>query len=220
MARIFTSLSTLAICILIACHAKAQSYTFDYNNNGSRVCLVTSKVNLSTPSVQLIFLDSTQNTTQPSYVYRRSLGTHTWTNVATALAPGTGTWTDNNVSLGQCWEYQVKRLNSWNFNGTNYDATGYTLGALLKDNGNYKGQMILLVANDVISNVAAQYATLKQDFANDGWFVRELAVPRATSWDDATQALSIKNQIITLYNNAPTNDKPKAILSRSCALAT
>ncbi|MFM2385311.1 MAG: putative adhesin [Bacteroidota bacterium] len=211
MARIFTSLSVLAICVIIACKAKAQSYTFDYNNNGSRVCLVTSKVNLSTPSVQLIFLDSAQNTTQPSYVYRRSLGTHTWTNVASALAPGTGTWTDNNVSLGQCWEYQVKRLNTWNFNGTNYDATGYTLGTLLKDNSNYKGQMILLVANDVISNVAVQYATLKQDFANDGWFVRELAVPRATSWDDAAQALSIKNQIVTIYNNAPANDKPKAI---------
>jgi Secretion system C-terminal sorting domain len=144
-------------------------------------------------------------------VYKRALGTTAWGLVANALPPGTGHWIDSNVSAGSKWEYQIKRLSTYNYNGINYDATGYTAGCMLSDNSNYKGQLILLVAADVADSLATKYLRLKKELTGEGWFVKELLVPRATNWDSGNEVVIIKNQIINLYNAAPIGDKPKAL---------
>lgn len=203
-------LKTLLL-FLIVLNANAQNYTFNFNANGRRVCLVSSAVDLNNETVKLIFHDSLSNSNEPLFINRRLLGTHTWSSVASNINAGTGHWVDTNVTLGEVWEYQVKRQSTWVFAGTTYDATGYTLGALLNDNATYKGQLILLVANDVPVNLATKYIRLQRELTNEGWFVNELVVPRATNWDSGNQVVEIKNQIQTLYNNAPSNDKPKAI---------
>lgn len=189
----------------------AQNFSFNFNTSGRRVCLVSSEADLNNKQVKLIFHDSLSNTNEPLSLYRRALGTHTWTNIATNLAAGTGHWIDNNVTLGEVWEYQVKRQNTWTFAGNTYDATGYTMGALLSDNATYKGQIILLVANDIPTTLTTKYNRLKKELTNDGWFVQDLIVPRATNWDSGNEVVNIKNQIISLYNNAPANDKPKML---------
>ncbi len=155
--------------------------------------------------------DSASNNNEPIYINRRQLGTYTWTSVASALPAGTGSWIDNNVNAGEIWEYQVRRQNTWNFQSINYDAIGYTIGALQNDNAVYKGEMILLVANDVVTSLPAKYNRLKKELTADGWFVNELVVPRASNWDSGNEVVTIKNQIMSIYNNAPTNDKPKAL---------
>ena len=189
----------------------AQNYSFDFNSSGRRVCLVSSEINSGNNEVKILFLDSFNNATEPIFVYRRALGSSTWTSVANSLPAGTAQWIDNNVNPGEIWEYQVKRQNTWNYTNQNYDAVGYTMGILAHDNTNYKGQMILLVSNDIPNNLAIKYTRLKKEFTADGWFVNELIVPRATNWDSGIDVVGIKNQITTIYNNAPTNDKPKAL---------
>ena len=201
----------LLFAMLFGVFACSQNYTFDFNTSGRRVCLVSTQVYLNTPSVKLFFHDSISNTTEPLAVYRRLLGSQTWANVASALTPGTGHWVDSNVNAGEIWEYQVKRQNTWTYKGNTYDAIGYTIGALLPDNTNYKGQMILLVANDIPTSLTAKYVRLKKELTHDGWFVNELIVPKATSWDSGNEVVTIKNQITTIYNNAPQTDKPKVI---------
>jgi hypothetical protein len=189
----------------------AQNYSFNFAATGRRVCLVSSKVTANNSSVKIIFHDSLSNTSEPLFVNKRLLGTTTWSNVAANITPGTGHWIDTNVNNGEVWEYQVKRNNTWSFASTNYSAVGYTLGAVLNDNSVYKGQMILLVAQDIPTNLATKYFRLKKELTNEGWFVNELVVPKATSWDSGNQVATIKTQIQNIYNAAPATDKPKVL---------
>lgn len=201
-----------AILFLVTINAVyAQNYSFNFAATGRRVCLVSSKVAANNSSVKIIFHDSLSNTSEPLFVNKRLLGSNSWSNVASNITPGTGHWIDTNVSAGEVWEYQVKRNNTWSFASTNYSAVGYTLGALLTDNSVYKGQMILLVAQDIPINLATKYFRLKKEITNDGWFVNELIVPKATSWDSGNQVVTIKTQIQNIYNAAPTTDKPKVL---------
>lgn len=201
-----------AILFFISINAVfAQNYSFNFAATGRRVCLVSSKVAANNSSVKIIFHDSLSNTSEPLFVNKRLLGTTSWSNVASNIIPGTGHWIDTNVSAGEVWEYQVKRNNTWSFASTNYSAVGYTLGALLTDNSVYKGQMILLVAQDIPTNLATKYFRLKKELTNEGWFVNELVVPKATSWDSGNQVVTIKTQIQNIYNAAPTTDKPKVL---------
>jgi hypothetical protein len=197
--------------IVLQATATAQNYTFDFTTSGRRVCLVAAAINSTGNTVRIQLLDSLANTTEPLDIYRRLYGTTVWTKVATALPPGTGHWTDNNVAVGERWEYQVKRKNTWNFESVNYDATGYTMGCLQSDNTNYKGQLLLVVANDVPVNLTAKYNRLKKELTADGWLINEVIVPRANSWNSGNEVVTIKNQIKAVYNNAPANDKPKLL---------
>jgi Secretion system C-terminal sorting domain len=201
----------IVLLILMPFLGFSQNYNFDFGNIGRRVCRVSSVVNITIPNVKIIIHDSVTNTTQPITISRRPLNTNTWTTIASNLPPNTGNYIDNNVVLGQIWEYQVKRNNTFLYNGTNYNATGYTLGTLAKDNSLPKGQMILLVANDMVNNLSVKYNRLKSELSADGWQINELVVPRATNWDSGNQVVTIKNQIINIYNNAAANDKPKVL---------
>lgn len=193
---------------------KAQifsNFSSNYSNYGQRVCLVETTINTITPSVTINFLDAASNTNNVTSVYRRALNNNTWTVQVSNLPAGTTSWTDNNVVLGDAWEYQVRRTSNYIFNGTNYDAIGYTCAALLYDQTNYKGQMILLVAQSLLNNISTKITRLKKDLTADGWFVNEIVVSDATNWDSGTEVVSIKNQITSIYNNAPLLDKPKAL---------
>jgi hypothetical protein len=190
--------------------SKSQNFTFDFNTSGRRVCPLETRVDTVNKWVKLFFLDSLSNTTEPLEVYKRSFGTNAWQSVAN-LQAGTGNWVDNAVNNGEVWEYQVKRQNTWNYNGLNYPAIGYTIGSLAKDKTGYRGRMILLTANDVVTGQNIKYTRLKKELTGDGWLVQELTVPRATNWDSQNEVVTIKNQITTLYNNAPLGDKPKCI---------
>jgi hypothetical protein len=201
----------ILIILLQFCQLKAQNFSFNFNTSGRRVCLVSSEVNIAKNEVKILFLDSLTNTSEPIFVNRRALGTTAWTNVASALPAGIGHWIDRNVSRGQTWEYQVKRLSTWKYGGVDYDATGYTLGSLLSDNTNYKGQMILLVADDIPAALAIKYIRLKKEITADGWFVNELIVPKARNWDSGIEVVTIKNQIKSIYNSAAISDKPKLL---------
>lgn len=201
------------VLALMIINGYSQNYNFNFNTSGRRVCLVSTKVDLNAENVKVIFHDSLSNTTESINVFKRTLGSQSWTSVASNLSPGTGHWYDTNVNIGEIWEYQVKRQNTWTYLGSTYDAIGYTIGALLNDNTNYKGQMILLVSDDIptFQFLSEKYIRLKKEITNDGWFVNELIVPRATSWDSGNEVVTIKNQIMSIYNNAPPTDKPKAI---------
>ena len=201
----------VAFILYFTLGVNAQNYTFDFNSSGRRVCLVSSEVNLNDEEVKLIFHDSLSNNSEALFVSRRQLGDSIWTSVASDITAGTGHWIDNNVALGDLWEYQVKRQNTWGFDGQIFDAVGYTIGSLAYDNTEYKGQMILLVSEDIPFNISDKYMRLKKEITADGWYINELVVPRATSWDSGAEVVDIKNQITIIYENAPTQDKPKTL---------
>ena len=188
--------------------AGAQAnFSFDFSNNGQRVCLVDVAVSLAPPSVTIHFLDAAANTTQTTNVYRRHLygSGADWVLVASGLAAGTTNWTDNAVAYGEVWEYQVKRIHGAGF------STGYTAAAVGYDQSNYRGRMILLTADNIATGLPSRYAELKKDLTGDGWQVQEIIVPVAYGWDSGDTVVGIRLQIQSLYNAAPANDKPKQL---------
>lgn len=203
----------ISFIIVLFTNLSAQNYTFNFNINGSRVCLAECEVDMVTPAVTVKLLDASSNSSLSSDIYRRSLyGTgNDWVLVAENLPAGTAEWIDSNVSLGEVWEYKIKRNDTWTYAAQTYDAVGYTVGSLLKDNSDYQGQMILLVANNVVDELPEKYNRLKKEITADGWFVNEIIVDKAASWYSGDTILGIKSQINTIYNSAPENDKPKVI---------
>jgi hypothetical protein len=202
---------SIVFLVLIQSFVFSQNYSFNFNTSGRRVCLVSSEVDTTNRKVNILFLDSLSNSLEPLIIYRRLFGTKNWIKMATAIPPGSGHWTDDNVAPGDIWEYQVKRQNTWSYLSKQYDATGYTIACMQSDNTKYKGQMILLVANDITDNLYVKYIRLKREIAADGWLVNDIVVPRASSWDCGSEVVNIKNQISNFYNNAPLDDKPKVI---------
>lgn len=176
---------------------------------GQRVCLVDAIVTSNPASVTLNFLDASFNTTDAFSVYRRQMygdGTD-WILQVANLPPGTTTWTDTNVSLGDIWEYQIRRTSTnW---GT---AFGYIAASVYHDQSDYQGQMILMIADEVATNLPNEVLRLKKDLTADGWYVNELVVPKGIfNYDIGAEVVTVKSQITFIYNNAPINDKPKVL---------
>ena len=185
----------LLLSLLASISIDAQNFTFSFWGTGQRVCLTDATIDISVPSATIHFRESQQNTTQPVTVYRRPKNGNgsDWLPVAINLPPGTSSWTDMNVETGDVWEYQVRRSTA------SSDAIGYTMASLNYDQSNYRGQMILLVADNIRTAMPEKLEELKRDLTGDGWFVNELIVPRAFGWDSRDTVLTIKNQISEIY---------------------
>lgn len=183
---------------------------FDYNTSGKRVCLTETTYDENQNKVTIYLLDANQNVSDKTFIYRRNAMDKDWQLIASDLAPGTLSYTDENVEKGKVYEYQIKRKNTWSYKGIDYDAIGYTSCATLADRTGYRGQMILLISNDVAA-LTDEIKTLKSDLTNDGWFVNVLEVVRAEGWDSRSEVIFIKQQIDQIYDAAPADDKPKQL---------
>lgn len=193
--------------ILFISNAYTQQFTFNFNSTGQRVCLADAAVDTITPSATIYFRDAQYNTNRTTSVYRRQpngLGSD-WIQVATALPAGTASWTDYNVSKGEVWEYQIKRNNG------STEATGYTTASIAADQTSYRGRIVLLLASNIDNLLPEKINILIKDLTGDGWYVQKLVVPRANGWNSGDTVIGIRNQLISIYNNAPANDKPKLL---------
>ncbi len=191
----------------------AQQFSFDFANHGRRVCLVETIVNPILGEAEIRFLDAADNTEYSTSVYRRRLNApgNAWQALALDLPAGTSSYIDRNLGTGQAWEYQVRRKDTWQYAAFTYDAIGYTAGAMLLDRTNPQGQLILLVAEDVVQNLPSEYERLKRELTADGWWVKELIVARASDWDSGETVSEIRSRIQDIYQDAPTDDKPRQL---------
>ncbi len=182
---------------------------FSYTDDGTKVCLVDASIQTNPPAVILHFLDAELNTEQYTSVRRRPLygNGDEWELMQAGIAPGTESWTDYEVEMGQVWEYQVKRINA--------DATfaiGYCGASLQHDQSDYRGQMILMMAEDVPEALPEKVERLKRDLTGDGWYVNELSVPKGTyGYEDGELALETRTLVQEMYAEAPEEDKPKVL---------
>ena len=205
------SLPCAAMLLVLAGASHAQNFTFDYSSSGQRACLVSATVTTAPPAVTIQLLDAPQNTNRPTSIYRRNPNVTTWTPVASNLPPGTTSWTDTNVLVGETWEYQVKRAATWTWNGTTYDATGYTQVAVRADRTLPQGRMILVVSSTIANALPAKVARLQRELTADGWFVETLTVATPATWDAGGAVVALRQQIQSLWNAAPAADKPKQL---------
>ncbi|MFT3979962.1 MAG: fibronectin type III domain-containing protein [Ferruginibacter sp.] len=199
------------VCIaglLYAMMAYPQAgFNFSFANSGQRVCLADTRVDLSIPSVTIRLLDASLNSTQSTNIYRRPLygSGSDWVQIANNLPAGTASFSDNNVAAGERWEYKIRRTNGSNF------ATGYSAASLGYDASAYRGQMVLLLADNIANSLPGAVDTLKRDLTGDGWQVNTIIVKRAAGWDSGDTVVAVRQQVQALYNATPAGDKPRLL---------
>jgi hypothetical protein len=168
-----------------------------------RVAVVEATVQESPPQITIHFLDYNDN---KSYeIFRRALHAYNWgTKIATVPA-NTQTWTDTNVSVGDVYEYQIRKKTA------NRDAIGYIAAGIRYDQSGYRGRMILLIDNTITTPLSTEIEQLKTDLIGDGWFVETIEAQRVAGWNGGQAVTVVKQQIVDVYNATPTNDKPKLL---------
>ncbi|HEY3323601.1 MAG TPA: PA14 domain-containing protein [Planctomycetota bacterium] len=153
---------------------------------------VSATVQVSPPSITLSWpagADATGFT-----VYRKAPGSTSWGS-GTGLGMST-TYTDSNVSVGSCYEYQIVKNT-----GAGYTGYGYITAGIQVPLVDSRGKIVLIVDNTYCSPLATQLAQLVQDIQGDGWTVLRHDVSRTAKVTD------IKSLITSDYNSDPGNVK-------------
>lgn len=115
-------------------------------------------------------------------IYRKSPSDQDW---GTPLASGVsltqeGVWTDSSVTVGTLYEYRF--VNSAGSPTNGIFPSGYILCGIKVDNTASRGRMAVLVASDVPTTLAPEFAQYKADLVADGWTIHEVSVPRAANY--------------------------------------
>jgi hypothetical protein len=124
---------------------------------------------------QIVLSWPTETSPISSYtVSRKELGAGSWTALTTL--PGTAQgFTDNDVSAGRIYEYQIVQQGSF-FTGYGYVAAGLEVPAV-----DSRGKLILVVDNTHGTTLANELRTLEEDLVGDGWTVVRRDVNRTDS---------------------------------------
>ncbi len=132
------------------------------------------------------------------YIYRKVRYTSNFTAVPLDSIVGTGTtWTDQNVEVGQAYEYRVLRFMP-NRIGAGYLASGIAVPPA------HRERILLLVDSTMTGPLAADLDRLTQDLENEGWEVTQRAVPRAERFDST--AVRITRDVVRTEWNAGPRD--------------
>ena len=156
-------------------------------------------VNESLPSVNLHWLPVSGAS---SYVvHRKTPQATTWGSpVASGLSSFVTTWTDNNITLGEHYEYRITAQ------GTN--AIGYIRSGVRSNMADNRG--ILLLVYDSVSTAGLNFEINRwiEDVEGDGWFVERIPV------SEMQTPVEVKNLILSQWNNDPQNVKALFLLGR------
>lgn len=154
-----------------------------------------ANVQVSPPSITLNWLGNS-NTISYS-VDRKPKNSSTWTSLAVNIPSTTTQYVDNTVGVGTHYEYRVVRSA---VSGTlNYPGYGYINSGIQVPEVDYRGKLILLIANNFSVSLAPEIKRLQDDLEGDGWEV-------LTSYVSTTSSVTaIKSQIVNTYNLDPAN---------------
>lgn len=123
-------------------------------------------------------------------IYRKSPQTTTWGTAVAQLGGAANQWTDSDVVVGEPYDYKVVRSAS----GTGH---GYIRSGIRVAAQEDRGALVLLVAEDVADQLAAEVLQLEQDLWSDGWWVLRQDV--ALSADPA----SVRQSIMDIWQSVP-----------------
>ena len=174
--------------VLVAC---GQSTT------NMRAVRVMADVDTTSPSITLHWQEFADATGYS--VFRRAAGATTWGS-ATATLPGTALeYEDASVVMGLAYEYKVQRAAE----STGY---GYVRSGIAVPEVDYRGRIILVVANGLDALLEEGIAQLEADLNADGWIVLRHDLPASAT------PPSIRGLIQSDYNAAPAEVKAVYLL--------
>lgn len=184
MCRSF-SLNLFFALVLVAC---GQSTT------NMRAVRLMAEVDSIAPSITLHWQELADATGYS--VFRRAAGSTTWGS-AIATLPGTAMeYEDASVVVGLGYEYKVQRA-------AESMGYGYVRSGIAVPEVDYRGRIVLVVANGLDTSLEEGIAQLEKDLNADGWIVL-----RHDLTESATPP-SVRGIIQSDYNAAP--DEVKAV---------
>jgi hypothetical protein len=162
---------------------------------------VTAELSLAPSASVKLSWPNPGNTT---IIVRRRLkgqGPLAWLQLVNYANTDLSTLTDNNVTLGQVYEYVVQRINSNNIN-----AYGYAHVAVNAPVVDERGKILVFADSATAIGASDELQRLYQDLRGDGWQVIEhLTGPSST-------VPSVKALIVADYNADPANVKSVLLL--------
>ncbi|MEW6303034.1 MAG: Ig-like domain-containing protein [Verrucomicrobiota bacterium] len=182
--------AALCLCLGFVVHAWAADPTWEFAVQAS------ATVQASPPQIRLSWPQDTFATPSSYSVFRKSPTSTSW-GTPTVL-PGTATtFTDNNVTGGTVYEYQIFKTNTT----YKYSGYGYVLSGINAPLVESRGKIVLIVDNTYAADLASELNRLQQDLTGDGWTVLRHNVARNES------VVNVRNLIRNQYNTDPSNVK-------------
>ena len=134
-------------------------------------------------------------------IYRKSKNTILWgTPIATLGATATQ-YVDHNVSVGNAYEYYVKRIDDTEF------ANGYIYVGIKFPETTNRGKLLLMVDANYTTPLSAEIIQLQNDLIADGWQVQRFDIPRSFT-------VAAVKSIITKAKKVDNNTKALYLLGR------
>lgn len=154
---------------------------------------LTATVNLFPPSVTLEWPNPTPAGLQ---LLRRTKGQagNQWIQLLSATGSSLTSYQDNNISLGQTYEYAFVRT-------TTLNAFGYAHVAVRGPVVDNRGKILIFVDSTTADALGVELVRMKNDMRGDGWVVQ----PYKTG--PSSTVASVKAQIVADYNADPQNVK-------------
>lgn len=98
-------------------------------------------------------------------VFRKLKGASSWGAAKATLPKDSTRYTDLTVEADKAYEYRVNR------SATSIPGSGYVYASIGLPAQEWNGSVLLLIDSTVNKQLTAKIATLKEDLANEGWYV-------------------------------------------------
>jgi len=138
-------------------------------------------------------------------VFRKGPHDLVWSDQIGTIPAGSGLWTDTNVVVGQEYEYRI--YGGQVQSSVSYRQArlyGYIRCGIEVDMTDWRGRVVLVVADEVPQMVPEALAQYKEDLVGDGWTVHTVMAPEApnTFGEDFLHE-PVRDEIIAIYNQHP-----------------
>ncbi|MCE2755690.1 MAG: hypothetical protein LW818_06845 [Ignavibacteriae bacterium] len=183
----------------------------------------------STPKPVIILSWNKDDRAESYAVFRKDPTMHSWSDQAewgsaiANLGKDALTYTDENVTPGIAYEYQIlkvctpagiKTLNlGVTDTVTSYFGSGYVLSGINVTPELSRGTVILLVDSTMMMPLSAEIARLEQDLKNELWTVIKRSAPRATAFNPEAVATT-KEIIFSIIEQNPDEQYSILLLGR------
>ncbi len=183
----------------------------------------------STPKPAIILSWNKDDRAESYAVFRKDPTMHSWSDQAewgsaiANLGKDALTYTDENVTPGIAYEYQIlkvctpagiKTLNlGVTDTVTSYFGSGYVLSGINVSPVLSRGTVILLIDSTMTMPLSAEIARLEQDLKNELWTVIKRSAPRATAFNSEAVATT-KEIIFSIIEKNPNEQYSILLLGR------
>lgn len=151
------TLLRLLLVFLVYANLNAQNYSIKAS------VLLSVETNANPPSITLKWQNEADASSYA--VFRKLKGASSWGAVRATLPRDSTRYTDLMVEADKAYEYRVTR------SSTSIPGSGYVYASIGLPAQEWNGSILLLIDSTVNVQLSSRIARLKEDLANEAWFV-------------------------------------------------